>query len=341
MHIFSLFRTIPHHASFSPDYSNNSAVARLLYTTAAAAILFFLTCLNITLLAAAGTLSSENDSPAYSSIPSEYGETIFWINKKSVKQLYIIGISHREAENRTNNANTVQTQTEIFRIGEWLNKNRDLNLLLPEGYFCASGNAFTSLSGAEQNVVSSLPAPGPSNDLLYNKLADETYFVNAEMLLMEYFNMHVSQIEEENIYNGVLNSLGKLRTAGFDGLAFRQNIDELLYLQQKRTAIQLQKIPGLIEAEFLHGTIRNRFAMFTIGLNHIQDIIRYLEKNMIQIHAPPSGNNLESYNAELDLLNKGYGVAIIIPRTLADNRRLLQKMNLDRILLAENDMPAN
>jgi hypothetical protein len=161
------------------------------------------------------------------------------------------------------------------------------------------------------------------------------------MLLMEYFNMHVSQVEEENIYNGVLKSLGKLKTAGFDGLASRQNIDELLYLQQKRTATQLQKIPGLIEAEFLHGTIRNRFAMFTIGLNHIQDIIRYLENNMIQIHAPPSGNNLENYNAELDLLNKGYGVAIIIPRTLADNRRLLQKTNLDRILLAENDMPAN
>lgn len=338
MHLFSLFRTIPHHASFSPDYSNNSSVAR--YT--AAAILFFFTCLNITLPAAAGTLSSGgNDLPVYSSIPSEYGETIFWINKKSVKQLYIIGISHREAENRTNNADTVQTQTEIFRIGEWLNKYRDLNLLLPEGYFSAGGNAFTSLAGAEQNVVSSFPAPGPSNVLLYNKLADESYFVNAEMLLMEYFNMHASQVEEENIYNGVLKSLGKLRTAGFDGLASRQNIDELLYLQQKRTAILLQKIPGLVEAEFLHGTISNRIAMFTIGLNHIQDIIRYLENNMIRIHAPSCGNNQESYNAELDLLNKGYGVAIIIPRTLADNRRLLQKTNLDSILLAENDMPTN
>ncbi|HER62804.1 MAG TPA: hypothetical protein ENO11_02355, partial [Desulfobacteraceae bacterium] len=174
--------------------------------------------------AAAETLPSGNDLPVYSSIPSEYGETVFRINKKSVKQLYIIGISHREAENLTNSANTVQTQTEIFRIGEWLNKNRDLDLLLPEGYFSAGGNALTSLSGAEQHVAGYLPAPGPSNELLHKKLADETCFVNAEMLLMEYFNMHVSQVEEENIYNGVIKSLGKLRTAGLDGLASRENI---------------------------------------------------------------------------------------------------------------------
>jgi hypothetical protein len=100
-------------------------------------------------------------------------------------------------------------------------------------------------------------------------------------------------------------------------------LDELQYLQE---------IPSAIEAKLRAGTIPNRSAMLTIGLNHIKVIIRYLEKNTIMITPPENGNDrMESYTAELDLLRQGYGITVIIPRTLTDDRQLLQATRLDRM----------
>lgn len=70
--------------------------------------------------------------PLYLDMPAEYGDIIFRINPHSPKQLYIVGISHQDPNSGANNSTTVQTQMEIFRIGEWLKANRRLDLLLPE-----------------------------------------------------------------------------------------------------------------------------------------------------------------------------------------------------------------
>ena len=51
---------------------------------------------------------------------------------------------------------------------------------------------------------------------------------------------------------------------------------ELDYHQKRRVATMLQKIPGIINEEFLEGRIDNKKALFTIGLSHISDIIRYV-----------------------------------------------------------------
>lgn len=301
------------------------AVASLLLITST--LLFFLLFLTSTSDPAAASRLANRDQLADNlALPSEYGEIVYRTGSNSPKMLYIIGISHRNASNRINAANTVQTQMEIFRIGEWLNRKMELELLLPEGYFSRRNEYF-------QPTVSN-SGHGPASQLdrvsLQERLADESSFVNAEMLLMEQFNMHASQVEDKNIYNAVRNGLGNLGADGFGRLSPAARWAELQYLQQLRTAVLLQNIPAAIEDKLLNGLIRNRSALFTIGLNHLQDIIRYFEEDTIRIDAPPSDRHqFNSYNAELNLARQGYDVTIIIPRTLADDGKLLQMTNLN------------
>jgi hypothetical protein len=257
---------------------------------------------------------------------AEYGEVIYQVNEDSPKQLYIIGISHRNPATGQNNSDTIRTQAEIFRIGEWLNRHRGLELLLPEGYFLKNSRVFQAAPEPHEILF--------DNVLLHKKLADENHFVNAEMLLMEYFDMRASQVEDRNSYNAVRRSLKNLRVDEPDKLSPRQRLTELKFLQELRTAKLLQNIPDAIETELRNGTIRNSFAMFTIGLNHVTHIIRYLDENPFSIDAPEELANLNDFNAELDLLKKGYGITIILPRTLANNAELLEAMNLNRIQLA-------
>lgn len=273
-------------------------------------------------------------SAGYLDMPAEYGDAIFRINPHSPNQLYIMGISHRDPNSGANKSNTVRTQMEIFRIGEWLMKNRGLDLLLPEGYFAAG----KSISSPASSVIedSDQLHPVPDNVYLQKSLAADSPGVNAEKLLMRHYNLHVSQVEDREIYNAVRSSLGRLKTAGNRSDEIAGNIAELRYLQEVRTAQLLQNIPAVIEYEFLRGAVGKRSALFTIGLNHIKDIFRYIENEKIYIESP-SGIQSDSLTSNLNLLQSGYGITIIIPRTLADDHKLLEMTKIDRILLAEGE----
>jgi hypothetical protein len=273
----------------------------------------------------------------YFDMPLEYGEVIYRIHGSSPKQLYIIGISHRNPQNGINDSTTIQTQTDIFRIGEWLNRNRKLQLLLPEGYFDEIDNS-PAISQSLKNVRNQSSGQ-VDNVFLQKKFADESCFVNAEMLLMQNFDMRVCQVEDKPIYDAVRNSLHNLKQPDITGdTPLTERLAELQYLQETRTAKLLQKIPSLIDNAVYDGTVRDRSAMFTIGLNHIQDIVRYFQNDAISITLPSSERfQPTSYKTELNLIKNGYGVTIIIPRTLANDRKLLQMTNLDRIFPADGD----
>lgn len=272
-----------------------------------------------------------HDPAGHFAIPAEYGDAIFRINPHSPRQLYIIGINHRDPNSGANNSTTVRTQLEIFRIGEWLKENRGLDLLLPEGYFSA-GKTMSSPVVSAIHASNQLP-PVLDNTYLQESLSANSPYVNAEKLLMQHYNLHAGQVEDREIYNAVRSSLVKLKTTreGSDEIA--GNVAELIYLQEVRTAQLLQNIPDVIEYEFLQGADGNCSALFTIGLNHIKDIFRYIENEEIYIESP-SGIRSDSLISNLNLLQRGYGITIIIPRTLADDHKLLQMTNIDRILLA-------
>ncbi len=267
-------------------------------------------------------------------LPPQYGEIIYQNAGSGANHLYIIGISHRDPQNGSPADTTLNSQAEVFRIGEWLSTTQDMQLLLPEGYFHETEESVPSrLFPQGASAFSRGTASLLDNDLLYRKLGDTQRFVNAEMLLMNNYHLPVSQIEDKQLYYAVRSSLSSLDLRGGEPeLRAADRLAELDYLQQTRTATLLQKIPSVIDLQIQSGIIRNRSAMFTIGLNHLQDIIRYLQNDAISIDSPArSGQQGQHYQAELNLLKNDYKVTIILPRTLANNRRLLQLTRLDHI----------
>ncbi len=274
-------------------------------------------------------------------MPSAYGKVIYRINAQSPKQLYIIGINHKDPDSGANNNATVQTQMEIFRIGEWLKKNVSLNLLLPEGYF-SDKKAVAAHKSVGFQALDTFNPVHLDNLLIQGKLTADKPYVNAEMLLIEYHRYHASQVEDKGNYDAVRNSLCKLSASGTQPSGAAGNLAELVYLQEVRTAQILQNIPEVIEREFLSGCIENRSALFTIGLNHIKDIFRYIQEDGIHITSPTGSVDLPDFlRSSLNVLNEGYGITIIIPRTLANDHKLLQMTNIDRILVANNKYPQN
>jgi hypothetical protein len=264
-------------------------------------------------------------------IPVEYGELIFQFNEKSPKQIFIIGISHRDSLTCLNGDITSRVQAEVYKIGDWLIHHQGLELLLPEGFFKT-----TSTRIEKKNITGQKRGGGcVSIDMktLEEKLSDDKTYVNAEMLLKENHPLRLRQVEDKELYDAVRNSLLKLVSCGNDLGQYSLLKTKLDYLQERRTAAMLQKIPEMVEEEFGQGNIKCRKAIFTIGMSHLNKIIRYLDENRIKIDAPLFDSNAnEDYVAQLNLQKRNFGVSVIIPRTLAADQKILEINKLDKII---------
>lgn len=105
---------------------------------------------------------------------------------------------------------------------------------------------------------------------------------------------------------------------------------ELDYLQERRIAAMLQRIPEIVNTEYRQGNIKNRKAIFTIGLSHLYKIIQYMNEGGIRIYAPLSDSNgYKDYIDRLALQKENFGVSVIVPRTLADDQSILEINRLD------------
>jgi hypothetical protein len=281
--------------------------------------------------------------------PASLGEIIYRFNPESRKQLYIVGISHRAPfVGGTDAVTTVQTQSELYRIGEWLRRNRGLDLLLPEGFF----HPDRALSGNNFVINVDLPIEGLlslDDDVLAAKLSDRTRFVNAEMLLMKNFRMQVGQVEDRGLYNEVYDSLFRLKAGESDSQEYIQALFELDRLQKNRTAFILQKAPVVIDTTFTQGKIQKRQALLTIGLNHLQEIIRYINKNEINMDFFRAGQDKAElsrlpaqtklmplrykYASQLNLIKEGFGISIIVPRVLASDSMVMEMTGLAEMIM--------
>ena len=267
-----------------------------------------------------------------SKIPAEYGQVIYQHNEESQNQLFIIGISHRDSLTRVNGDNTSRVQAEVYKIGEWLIRNKGLELLLPEGFF---------KERAEEREADIKAGFEKRNDRLKplglkeleKKLSDDSIFLNAEMLLRRNYPLSMEQVEDKALYNAVSSGIQKLVNNRYKVSDYHFLKSELDYLQDRRTASMLQKIPEIIQDEFRQGTIKERKAFFTIGLSHIYNIIKYLDENRINI-CPPPATSVQSgdYITELNLVKEDFGVTIILPRTLADDQEILRITKLNEIV---------
>ena len=247
-----------------------------------------------------------------SAFPSDLGEIVYRKNGGSSVQVFIIVNSHRSIGGG-NGPDTVQSQVETFRIGEWLIGKEQIALLLPEGYF-----------GRQAGTA---PAPGApvrlGGEELAAELTDTSAFVNAELLLHRNYGIGLQQIEDQSLY---WQTRDRLQT-GLTGAARLKPgfVAGLEYLQKLRLAAILQNIPEAIEGEYRQGRIASPRAMLTIGMAHLDDLIDYLETGRIQLPVPATEEQeFESLNAELELVRQAMGVTIIVPRTLCASRTPLQ-----------------
>ena len=91
--------------------------------------------------------------------------------------------------------------------------------------------------------------------LLEERLSDNKAYVNAEMLLKETHPLTLRQVEDKELYDAVRSDLVKLTSCRSDSGDYSLLKSKLDYLQEKRTAAMLQKIPEIIDSEFQQGSI--------------------------------------------------------------------------------------
>lgn len=261
-------------------------------------------------------------------IPAEFGEVIFEIPGKADRHVYIVGHSHRSARTGANGVKTVQSQAEVYRIGEWLIKEENVRLLLPEGFFRKKPSA-TPAKGSGGGIHPQ-PIKGASidNQTLVDKLSDTKAFVNADMLLKANFPIQLHQVEDPQIYQAV----GEFLRLTEDVRGSEMVGTELDFLQQVRSAAMLQNIPDAVEYELEVGNIDSRRAMFTIGMAHVDEIIRFLREGRVELTPPATTYaTYQNDSALLKLVEAGYGVTVILPRSLVDDQETLRLVNLSSI----------
>ncbi len=308
-------------------------------------LLFFLFLLVCTPADAEVQHSSSQDQNTIldeSALPTAYGEVIFRHNELSPKQLFIIGMGHRSFLSRQNGSNTSKTQAEVFRIGEWLNRHKNLQLILPEGFFRAAADNNEASFAQMGDVHFDLESQLFDAQILEQKLSDNSCYVNAEMLLIENYMMRAQQVEDMHLYDAVSSRLARLEESSDDSNDPLSLQFELNSLQELRTATMLQNIPGIIESEFRQGNIKKRFALLTIGLAHINEIIRFVDENRIEISSPDNlPGQRGDYLSDVNLVREGFGITIIIPRTLAEDREVLKVTKLEDIFVKDQVVMAS
>lgn len=264
--------------------------------------------------------SSLNATPGFSDssgLPSEFGEIVYQKNPERPVQVYIIGNSHRSSSTGDNGVNTIPAQVQTYRIGEWLIRQHQVELLLPEGFFGRKGR-----SGILDSAV------GLDRSALEETLADTSTFINADLLLHRNYGVGLQQVEDREMYRSVKEYLLSGLKSG-DSLLASFGL-ELEYLQERRSAAILQKIPEVIDNEYRQGNIAQPRAILTIGMAHLDEIIKFIELGKIEIPAPRIGaSGFQAYSEALELLDKEIGVTVIVPRAILDDQEIMYMAKLE------------
>jgi hypothetical protein len=246
-------------------------------------------------------------------VPAELGEIVYSRNEASPKQLYIIGISHKDTLTG-GPPGTGGVEAEIYGIGKWLVENRGVGLVLPEGYLGESSGSTRDSRPAE---ISSTDG-GP---------------VHAESLLRRDFPVLLRQVEDERLYQKVYSGIQQLSSCN-GGLEERFTIRcELDYHQQRRVGAMLQRVPGILEEEFQGGRVRKRKALLTIGLSHVSRMIDHFSAGRVYIPPPLfTPVKYDGVTEELQLTRQDFGITVIVPRSLARDPEIIKKTGMEEKL---------
>jgi hypothetical protein len=304
---------------FSTDKHVFAVIKRLCFCLA------FLFCCPL-VISVASAVSADVEDSKQPVVPVHLGQEIYRINSELPNQIYIVAQSHRGSLSGRSGILTEQIQAEVFRLGEWLILNRQVELLLPEGFFRRSSGK------SIKPAVSSPVTRGVSSNLqtlddqtLVATLADTSRFVNADILLHNYMDIKVQQVEDKGLYLSVRDLLGRLMRCSEAEEDLVLNM--LDYQQRKRSAIILQNIARILEEEYNNQAISHKNAIVSIGLAHVDEIIDFIEAGRIEISELPSADencDCGQYSRSLLSLKEQYGITVILPRTLADQPDILR-----------------
>lgn len=267
-----------------------------------------------------------------SACPPEYGKILYECNPTQEKQLFIIGMGHRDALTGANGRRTAKIQAEVYKLGEWIIRQERVELVLPEGFFQNSGAQKTP-SPAPPDSEKKKPSESLDLKTLEAKLAGKTAFINAEILLKRNYPIVLRQVEDKKCYEEVGALIGKLSNGGCALDEYARIKAELDYLQDRRTALMLQKIPKIIAKEYEEGRIKSRKAIFTIGLSHIPAILKFLSEGGIRLFPSISfsGPQKNSFQ-ELALQQQKFRVSVLIPKSLSEQPSFLEFDRLGKVL---------
>jgi len=209
-------------------------------------ILILFVALGIAVCSALALGAAFSWGQSISDLPALYGEVIYRYNEKSPLRLFVIGIGHSDAVTRKNGSRTSRVQAEVYMIGDWLIDREGVQLLLPEGFF-SEGPVRVKETGLTPSGTKTLCGEPADMEALEAKLADESAFVNAEMLLQAQHPVGLRQVEDSSLYRAAQDCLLGL-TQGARGIQETVLLNSRLgYLQERRTAAILQMIPEVIQ----------------------------------------------------------------------------------------------
>lgn len=253
-------------------------------------------------------------------IPDRLARIVYQEKPESKQKIYIVAQSHPSALTGENAADTLQVQAEIYRIGEWLIENRGIGVLLPEGYFQKETKGASIKTRCGREVVRDGRAL-PDATLL-DRLAATDHFVNAGLLLHDDFGISLRQIEDRGLHANVCLLLGELvQPEPDDNLpAIAAALD---YQQKKRSAALLRNIPDALAAG---ADDQERFrgnALLTVGLAHLKEMVAFLRNGKTVVDPFSRGaERSKGYCCDLAQLKNNYGITILLPPTLAQNKDL-------------------
>ena len=284
-------------------------VSTLLLSLTLLAIFF---CWSGTSCAASAPLSALSaSSVAAVGLPGDLGAIVYQKNPEHPLQVFIIGNSHRSSASGENGSHTVPAQVQTYRIAEWLIRQYQIELLLPEGFFGRKERT--------EIIDTTILIDGPT---LEETLTDTTTFVNADLLLHRNYGIGLHQIEDRDLYRNAREYLlSELRNGASVRAPFAQ---EFAYLQERRSAAMLQRIPVVVNDAYRQAQIAQPRAILTVGMTHLDEIIKFLEMGRIEIPAPAfSGSGFPPYSETLELLAQQIGVTVIVPQAILSEQKMM------------------
>lgn len=265
---------------------------------------------------------------AYPPLFEPYGRIVFQIRPEAPHQLYIVGQIHATPLTNRIDPETIETQTEIYRIGQRLVK--DLDLVLLEGE--TANMVHTDHNDNRRMIRDDFQRHNFLNDIVTGKMLPKLMRTNVakEKIPAEQggywlavaYDLDIQGAEDEKLHKLALEYVKlKVRTTrvAFDAMEVSDveyiTDNAFNHINQLRTVYILVNTPKVIEREYAAQRITRKNALVIIGANHIADCVQFVKDDHVR-STPPPESNAPPLNQPLGYAQAGYGVTVIMPRTI-------------------------